>query len=88
MGKKANILDDLLPLLKPHRAELHEDVALIEVADPAQLVELAANAKIRCHLLGRLSDTAALVDPAGVSALQKALLAEGHTPKIVRECHS
>ena len=33
-------------------------------------------------LLGRLSDTAALIDPLHVDALSRALLAEGHTPKV------
>ena len=77
-------LDDLLPLLEPSRAEVHENAAVIEVAEAIHLVELAANPRIRCFLLGRLSDTAALIDPQYCNALAKALQAEGHTPKMVK----
>ena len=76
--------EELLPLLEPMQAELHENVAVIEVADALQLVELAANPRIRCFLLGRLSDTAALVDSHCDHALAKALQSEGHMPKIVK----
>jgi hypothetical protein len=48
------------------------------------LVELAANPKVRRYLLARLSDTVALVDPGHADALAKVLLAEGHTPKMVK----
>jgi hypothetical protein len=84
VAKRTNILDELLPLLRPRRAELHNHAAVLEVADRAQLLELAANPRLRRYLLGRLSDTAALVDPASVNALEKALLAEGHMPKMAR----
>jgi hypothetical protein len=80
---RTGVLDDLLPLLPADRAELHDGVAVLEVNDSAQLVELAANPRIRRYLLARLSDTVALVDPGHVEALSKALLAEGHTPKMV-----
>jgi hypothetical protein len=76
------MLDELLPLLEPARSELHLHAAVLEVSDRTQLVELAANPKIRRYLLARLSDTVALVDPQYALALNKALLAEGHTPKI------
>jgi hypothetical protein len=76
------LLNKLLPLLpQPRQAELHHHAAVLEVSDVAQLVELAANAKIRRHLLARLSDTVALIDPGPVNDLAKSLLAEGHTPK-------
>ena len=45
----------------------------MEVSEPAQLAELAANKKIRPMLLGRLSDTVALVDPDYVHDLSKVL---------------
>jgi hypothetical protein len=76
------MLDDLLPLLEPRRAELHLHAAVIEVSDVHQLLELAANPKVRRYLLARLSDTVAVVDPRHVEALERALLAEGHTPKV------
>lgn len=78
------VLDDLLPLLEPRQRELHANVVVIEVANVAQLVELAANPKIRRYLLARLSDTVALIDPGHEHALVKALRAEGHTPKTVK----
>jgi hypothetical protein len=84
MSNRTDVLDDLLPLLTPHRPELHEHVTLLEAADLAQLVELAANPKIRRYLLARLSDTVALVDPGHADALARALLADGHTPKMVK----
>lgn len=82
MSSPTKILDDLLPLLQPRRPELHLNVAVLEVSDAAQLVELAVHPKIRRYLLARLSDTAALVDPGQEDALAKALRAEGHTPKM------
>jgi hypothetical protein len=84
MNPATTVLDDLLPLLQVRRPELYENVAVLEVADLPQLLELAANPKIRRYLLARLSDTVALIDPGYVDALAKTLLAEGHTPKLVR----
>jgi hypothetical protein len=78
------VLDNFLPLLNPRQVELHENAALLEVNDLAQLVELASNPKLRRYLLARLSDTVALIDPGHEDALSKALLTEGHTPKMVK----
>jgi hypothetical protein len=74
-------LDEFLPLLSSEQAEIHLHAAVLEVAEMSQLVELAADLKIRRFLLARLSDTAALVDPGQAKALEDALLAGGHTPK-------
>jgi hypothetical protein len=74
-------LDSLLPRLEPQGNELHVNASLLEVAEPALLAELAANAKIRRFLLGRISDTAALVEPGCAKQMEEALLAAGHTPK-------
>jgi hypothetical protein len=76
-----NPLDALLPLLKPQERELPLNASVLEVADRAQLAELAADPKIRRYLLARLSDTAALVDPGQAEHLEAALLNAGHTPK-------
>jgi len=84
VSDRTEILNTFLPLLHPHRPELHEHAAVLEAADLAQLAELAANPKIRRYLLARLSDTVALVDPGHADALAKVLLAEGHTPKMVK----
>lgn len=78
------MLDELLPLLRACQDEVHINAAVVEVSDAAQLVELAANPKVRRYLLARLSDTVALIDPGQVDALAKALLAAGHTPKLVK----
>jgi hypothetical protein len=83
MSHEANVLDDLLPLLEPVRAELHDHIAVLEVAEPAQLVELASRPAIRRLLLARLSDTVALIDPGSEHALITALRKDGHTPKVV-----
>jgi len=82
MSFATKTLDSLLPRLATGRNELHINAAVLEVSDPAQLAELAADRKIRCFLLGRLSNTAALVDPDCAEQLEKALLTGGHTPKI------
>jgi hypothetical protein len=78
------LLDTLLPRLHPDRPEVHEHATVLEAVEPAQLLELAANPKVRRYLLARLSDTVALVDPGHADALAKVLLAEGHTPKMVK----
>lgn len=83
MTDPTHVLETLLPRLRPQRWELHEHVTLLEAADPMKLAELAANPKIRRYLLARVSDTVALVDPGHAEALARALLAEGHTPKMV-----
>lgn len=84
MKPRTEVLDELLPLLPARYAELHENVAVLEVNDAAQLAELASDPKIRRYLLARLSDTVALIDPGHVDALAKALLTGGHTPKLVK----
>ena len=76
-------LDSLLPLLQPDGSELHLNAAIVEVAEPAQLAELAADPRIRRYLLARLSDTVALVDPGHARELETALLGAGHTPKVL-----
>jgi hypothetical protein len=88
MSPVANVLDDLLPLLHPRRAELHANVAILEVSDVSQLAELASNPKVRRYLVARLSDTVALIDPGHTDALTRALLAEGHTPKMAKGIES
>ncbi len=82
MPSTCKTLDSLLPRLEPTCNELHLNAAVLEVAEPAQLAELAADGKVRRYLLGRLSDTAALVEPNCAEPLEDALLAAGHTPKV------
>src|SRR5262249_501466 len=84
MKPPTQVLDELLPLLQAQGTELHDNAALLEVSDAAQLVELASNPKVRRYLLARLSDTVALIDPGHAEALARALLAEGHTPRMAK----
>ena len=77
------MLDSLLPLLEPGGPELHLNAAVLEVAEPAQLAELAADPRIGRYLLARLSDTTALVDPGHSREMERALLDAGHTPKVL-----
>ena len=77
------ILDSLLPLLEPDGPEVHVNAAVVEVAEPALLAELAADPRIRRYLLARLSDTVALVDPGQARDIESALLDAGHTPKVL-----
>ena len=83
MPSVGNTLDALLPLLQPKQPELHLNAAVVEVAEPSQLAELAADPRIRRYLLARLSDTVALVDPGRAGDLEAALLEAGHTPKVL-----
>ena len=47
MPPVGNTLDALLPLLQPHQRELHLNASVVEVAEPSQLAELAADPRIR-----------------------------------------
>ena len=73
----AELLDDLLPLAEPSEKELHVGVAVLEVGDPAQLLELAADTGLRPFLLCRLSPTIALVDPGRADDLAEMLRRRG-----------
>jgi hypothetical protein len=80
----ADRLDDLLPLAEPSQNELHVGVAVLEVGDPAQLLELAADTGLRPFLLCRLSPTVALVDPGRFDDLAEMLRRRGQTPRILK----
>jgi hypothetical protein len=83
-GRENEILDGMLPTAIPPANEAHLGVAILEASDPAQLLELVADAMIRPLLLCRLSPNVALVDPYRASELAEVLLRRGHTPKIVK----
>ena len=80
----AALLDELLPLAEPADKEVHSQAAVLEVGDPAQLLELAADTALRPYLLCRLAPQVALVDPGRAAELAEALRRRGHTPKIVK----
>lgn len=81
----ADLLADLLPLAEPTENEMHVDAAVLEVGDPAQLLELAADTALRPFLLCRLSKTVALVDPGRADDLAEMLRRRGHTPKVLKD---
>jgi hypothetical protein len=78
------LLDELLPLAEPAGHEVHSNAALLEVSDPAQLLELAADPALRPILLCRLAPRVALVDPGRAEDLAEVLRRRGHTPKILK----
>lgn len=80
----SDVLDELLPLATPSADELHVHATVLEVADAAELLELAADALLRQHLLCRLGPTVALVEPGHADRLIEALRKRGHTPKLVQ----
>ena len=61
---------------------LHEGLTLLEVADPADLSAIHADARLKDLILTRLSPTEAVVLPQHSQTLVKALLKAGHTPKV------
>jgi hypothetical protein len=74
-------LDRVLPLIEPDQPAILANAAILEVQDLARLVEISRDPKIGRHLLARLSDTVALIDPGAEEDLIKALKAAGHTPR-------
>jgi hypothetical protein len=78
------LLDELLPLAEPTVSEVHHAATVLEVGDPAQLLELAADTTLRPFLLCRLAPRVALVDPGRAGELAEALRRRGHTPKILK----
>jgi hypothetical protein len=86
-AKKASaseVLDDLLPMAEPSAPEVHVDAAVLQVGDPAQLLELAADTALRPFLLCRLAPDVALVDPGSADELAEVLRRRGYTPKILK----
>jgi hypothetical protein len=78
------LLEEMLPLAEPTELELHFNAAVLELGDPAQLLELAADSVLGPFLLCRLAPTIALVDPGRAEELADLLRRRGHTPKILK----
>jgi hypothetical protein len=78
------LLDELLPFVEPTDNEVHYHAAVLEVSDPSQLLELAADTGLRPFLLCRLAPTVALIDPGCGDELTEMLRRRGHTPKILK----
>ena len=83
-GSASEVLDELLPMAEPSTLEVHVRAAVLEVGDPAQLLELAADTALRPFLLCRLAPDVALVDPGRAEELADVLLRRGYTPKILK----
>jgi hypothetical protein len=62
---------------------LHDNLPLIEVADPLILDDLYADSRAAQFLLTRLSPTIAVIVPGQMEALLARLLKLGHTPKML-----
>jgi hypothetical protein len=69
--------------MKPISATLHDNLPLIEVADPRLLDDLYADDRASLYLLTRLSDQVAVVAPGQVDALLARLRKLGHLPKVM-----
>jgi hypothetical protein len=80
----AELLDEVLPLAEPAALEVHRRAAVLEVSDPTQLVELAAEPALRPYLLCRLAANVVLVDPGRAALLVEVLRGRGYTPKFLR----
>ncbi len=62
---------------------LHENLPLLEVLDPILLDTLYADPHTEMYLLTRLSESVAVIAPDSIAKLEKILLKQGHTPKVV-----
>ena len=62
---------------------LHENLPLIEVADPILLDTLYADPRAEMYLLTRLSEQVAVIAPGSLEKLQNYLLKQGHTPGVL-----
>jgi hypothetical protein len=73
-----------LPYLAVEAPAVLQDVALLEVETPTQLLELCRDPRVGRYLLARLSDRVALIDPGAEEILVQALRGIGHTPRTAK----
>ncbi len=62
---------------------LHENLPLLEVANPQELDMLLADARMARFIRRRLSPHVAVIAPGQDAALLARLLKVGHTPKVL-----
>jgi len=62
---------------------VHENLPLLEVLAPILLDSLYATPQTEMYLLTRLSEWVAIIAPGGTDKLEKYLLRQGHTPKVL-----
>ena len=65
------------------QATLHQQLSLLEVAEPETLAELKADKQVGKFIIKQLSDCVAVVAPGKAQLLLKVLLKAGHTPKVI-----
>jgi hypothetical protein len=68
--------------MDPINATLHDNLPLIEVADPLLLDDLYADDRAALCLLTRLSDRVAVIAPGQFETLLARLRKLGHLPKV------
>lgn len=66
-------------------AILHQNLPILQVAEPFLLDILLADADTASYILARLSDCTAIVEPKHTDALLTRLLRLKHTPKVLEE---
>ena len=64
---------------------LHQNLPLIEVAEPWLLDTILADAGAARYIVTRLSDRVAVVAPGQIDTLLARLRKLGHTPKVLEE---
>ena len=74
-----------IPPIEPGSVAVHEGLALIEVADPADLAALVADPRLAALVLARIGERAAVALPQAAVRLLLALAKAGHTPTVEGE---
>lgn len=69
--------------MSDHVAVVHDNIPVIEAADPATLDHLLADAGAADAIVHRIGPTTAVIDPAKMERLVERLLKLGHLPKVV-----
>ncbi len=67
------------------RAQFYSTVALIELGDDYALPELLATTDLARYLFYQFGPRLVAVDPTGVPLLQRQMIANGHTPRVVQK---
>lgn len=70
------------PLPEKGEVVAHQNLTLIEVADPAELSSFLVDKRLKDYILTTLSPTEALVLPEHSKTFITALQKAGHTPKV------
>lgn len=74
-----------VPPLEPGTVAVHEGLAVIEVADPADLAALLADPRLADLVLARIGERAAVALPQVAPRLLLAMAKAGHIPTVEGE---